>query len=446
MEHKIIITPETALIDEKVEIVLEGFEPDQRVTLKASMDNLLGMSSKWISQATFIAGADGCINIAEQAPVSGSYTGVDAMGLFWSMKANKSPKLKKTGSLKDIELFPASIVKLSAEVDGIEKAATTCSRLYAAPQVTTRDVTDEGFIGRFFYNPASGPRPAMIVVGGSDSSLEYAQAIASLLASHGFTALALAYFGINNLPPLLSSIPLEYFRTALNWLQAQPETNPYQMGIWGRSKGGELALLLGSRFREIKAVLAHTPSALVFQELGKGFTPASTTPWTWLGKPLPYIKLKVNLPAFQTKTMFKMTFGRQVRFDKVYLESLQNIKPDNSSFIPAERTSGPIMLVSAQDDAIWPSALFCNMITQRLEQKGFKYQVTHLNYENTGHNISPPYLPTTTPRMNGGQPAENAFAAEDSWHKALDFFKTNLQATNPVNGTQPATTAKSDSR
>ncbi len=38
---------------------------------------------------------------------------------------------------------------------------------------------------------------------------------AALLASHGYAALALAYFGVEDVPKDLINIPLEYFGTAL---------------------------------------------------------------------------------------------------------------------------------------------------------------------------------------------------------------------------------------
>ena len=50
----------------------------------------------------------GAINLAKQAPVSGSYSGIDALGLFWSMQDTKEVKndatLKETFE-RSIELF-----------------------------------------------------------------------------------------------------------------------------------------------------------------------------------------------------------------------------------------------------------------------------------------------------------------------------------------------------
>jgi hypothetical protein len=48
----------------------------------------------------------------------------------------------------------------------------------------------------------------------------------SVLSKHGFTVLALAYFGLPSLPPTLARIPVEYFGRALDYLRAHPQAAP----------------------------------------------------------------------------------------------------------------------------------------------------------------------------------------------------------------------------
>ena len=50
------------------------------------------------------------------------------------------------------------------------------------------------------------------------------------------------------LPPTLSNIPLEYFETAIEWLQHQPRLDGGRIAVSGTSRGGELSLLLGATF------------------------------------------------------------------------------------------------------------------------------------------------------------------------------------------------------
>jgi fermentation-respiration switch protein FrsA (DUF1100 family) len=84
-----------------------------------------------------------------------------------------------------------------------------------------------------------------------------------LLASRGYIAFALAYFGIDPLSRTLVEIPLEYLETGIRWFSALPRVRAASLEALGSSKGGELALLLGASFPEIRAVVAMVPSGIV---------------------------------------------------------------------------------------------------------------------------------------------------------------------------------------
>ena len=73
------IKPDRVLKDEEVVIRLSGFKPDQKVTVKAQAGN-------WMSNAIFEADSQGNVDLSKQAPVSGTYRGIDGMGLIWSLK------------------------------------------------------------------------------------------------------------------------------------------------------------------------------------------------------------------------------------------------------------------------------------------------------------------------------------------------------------------------
>ena len=62
--------------------------------------------------------------------------------------------------------------------------------------------------------------------------------------------------------------------------------------------------------------------------------------------------------------------------------------------IKVEDIQGPVMLLSATDDGSWPSSLYSKMVRDKLTEVDH-YPVRWLDYENGGHSILFPYVPTT---------------------------------------------------
>ena len=152
-----------------------------------------------------------------------------------------------------------------------------------------------------------------------------------LLASRGYAALALAYFNYEHLPLYLHAIPLEYFETALHWLQRRPEVRADRMAVLGYSRGGELALLLGSTFPALTAVVGYVPSGVVHGSIGVVGGPA----WTYRGEPVPYL--------FPPDAARHEEVVRQepVALAPWYLGNLEDGEAVARATIPVERINGP---------------------------------------------------------------------------------------------------------
>src|SRR5262245_48801611 len=75
------ITPVDDLIDAPRRIVVSGLAPDALVAISARTRRQHGVL--WDSQATYMADAQGVIDLTRDAPVGGDYAEVSAMGLLW---------------------------------------------------------------------------------------------------------------------------------------------------------------------------------------------------------------------------------------------------------------------------------------------------------------------------------------------------------------------------
>lgn len=418
-----------AMIDQPLHIQLSGFHPRQPVTIHAQSRY---WNAIWQSQATFLTDDQGTVDLRSQQPLSGTYTDADPMGLFWSMRPDPTIPY---------EAQPYNTVMLTAEENGQPLASATLEQLLVAPDVARIPLREHGLVGTLFLPPGPGPHPALLVLGGSRGGLDVTNAL--MFASHGYAALALAYFGIEHLPSQLSSIPLEYFETAIQWMQAQPAIDGDKLGVVGWSKGGELSLLLAATLPQFKIAIGYVPSAVVFQGLRS--ERSNTSSWSFHGNDLPYVPVLDAEPydedAWEDKNAweqvhYNMKNHLPISFTPGHLAGLRHKEAVEKATIPVEKILGPVLVISGTDDQVWPSTILSDMVIARLAQHRHPYPYKHLRYEGAGHTIGIPYQPTTVTESNfghfkmalGGTPQANAFARHDSWPQVLNFLAQRLQS------------------
>jgi dienelactone hydrolase len=384
------ITPNHALSDETVAIRAAGLPPNAHVTIRASLVD--GAYQRWSSEAEFSADAQGTVDVSRQAPAKGSYDEVSAMGLIWSMK----PEKHVARYMPPEDLAP-QIIEFRLMEDGKQLSSAQLDQRAVAEGV--HQIKVEGKLrGLLFIPGTSGPRPGVLVVGGSEGGLPTRKA--AWLASHGFAALALAYFRYEDLPPDLSRIPLEYFGQALAWMRQRPEILPDHIAVVGTSRGGELALQLSSMYSHLRAVVAYVPANVRYAACcGRNGLPA----WTWEGQALAYYTPHNRSAPDPMRTI--------------------------EAAIRVEHISGPVLLISGDDDGVWSSTLMADAIVGRLKEAHFPYPVEHLNYPHAGHLAGrPEIVPAWLGGGNlGGTAKGNAQSSLDAMPKVLEFLRTNLE-------------------
>ncbi len=204
----IVAEPNAATIDIARRISLHGFAPGERVTVTATLRQ--NDTSTWRSEAMFVADADGGIDIATAAPESGTYAGVSPMGLVWSMQQTGEPLPPGT----PFDQLAVQTVHLRASAAS-GTADGSFEQHLVAPGVEVQPIRENGMVATLFTPPGTGPHPLVVMLSGSGGGLMEARS--ALFAAHGFSALALGYFGALGLPPTISQTRLEYFETALQW-------------------------------------------------------------------------------------------------------------------------------------------------------------------------------------------------------------------------------------
>ncbi|CAB3793246.1 hypothetical protein LMG28688_03683 [Paraburkholderia caffeinitolerans] len=422
------VLPADALIDVPRRIVLHGAPAGARVTIASRTERAHG--APWSADAAFVADADGIVDLSRDAPVSGSYAGVSALGLVWS-------QTPVDGASRDVFPTPLSaplVTTLTASVGDASVSAQFTQRL-AAEGVTRREIREQGLVGTLYLPPGEGPHPAVMVLNGSGGGINEPRA--ALYASRGYAAFALGYFKAPGLPDYISNTPLEYFERGLRWLRDTVRPAHDFIALSGQSRGGELVLLLGATFPErVSAVIGYVPSALVHSAQNAADPATGREGPTWLlnGEPLPHIWENNRTASWAPYDEGPAPH----RHAHAMLTALDDPEAVERARIRVECIRGPVLLLSAEDDGSWPSSRYSRMVAERLAAHGHPHPVEHFDFERAGHAIVFPYVPTTqvvyahpvSGRVStgGGEPAANAHADERSWAAVQAFLARAVAA------------------
>jgi dienelactone hydrolase len=262
----------------------------------------------------------------------------------------------------------------------------------------------------------------VLVLHGSDGTLDTTARLAEELASRGHVSLALQYFGGPGLQPDLIEVPLEYVEKGIAFLVTR--SGSQRVALLGISKGGELALLVASRSAQVGIVAAVVPSSHVWQGISRSGRPPRKSSWTEGSKAIPFARYPTPSPRFLLRAILRRPLTTRTLYAPPH--------DGDEAAIPVERIEGPILLVSAANDKVWPSTTFCELAEARLKQRGFGYECRHLRCAGAGHGIalfdSNPsstvhQLPGTSTRLElGGSLQADADCRREIWPETFRFL------------------------
>jgi dienelactone hydrolase len=425
---KIVVNDLTSMIDSPLDIRVTNLAPEQSIILRARRI-AEGMKSIHLeSFGKFTSNQDGEVILSSQKPLEGSYDEEDKMGLFWSLDVTKVENTRKQRTSNSGQVLSPQKLTLTLEIDETAVDEIEITRNWLSGQYQREPIRENEIVATFFSRKDKKKEPGIIVVGGSEGGLnEYP---AALLASHGFSVLDLAYFGIEELPKRLERIPLEYVKKAIDWLKNRSEVDAEWIGIHGTSRGSELALLSASFFSDIKAVVSLNGSAVSLSGIvpwsdNKTLPPA----WTFKGEALPFASpsnpVKV---ALECKEMWEIRQGNP--YGKWYEALTADSSIVEAATIPVEKINGPILLISGEEDGANTSFLSRKAV-ERLNRLNLSDKCKHLNYPGAGHSIGIPYLRANT--YNQGNKRDIAYASVDSWKETVEFFSQSASQKNQTN-------------
>ncbi|WP_182334336.1 acyl-CoA thioesterase/bile acid-CoA:amino acid N-acyltransferase family protein [Stenotrophomonas acidaminiphila] len=416
---RLVVSPLDGPADQPVSMRMDGLLPTQAVQLRLSMHDSGG--NEWVSQASFRADIEGRVDTASAGAESGSYTGVDAMGLFWSMRPGPGagqpsplPFRATDGGL----LFEPVPFRLQAFVDGKPVGEQTLLRRINRADVQARPLAVPGIVGNLYF-PAGAEHdgrrhPVVITLGGAEGGISTANQYAAWLASNGFIAVAVAYYRMPGLPKDLVRVPIDPVGRTVDWLRKQPFAG--RIGVMGGSWGGTVAMAAASFDPRLNAVVSWVGSPAPFRGIRRDVPPADFR--------------AIDLPALRHR-------GRDLPF-LPYSENINWNQPGEhaaaleNAMLPIERINGPLLLVAGGDDRLGASGEMAAVAMRRLQRRKVWQPDVLLYYSDAGHLITQSYQPTTFRHDTGpyipvgGTPAGYARADRESAPAVLAFLRRAL--------------------
>ncbi|XP_020618542.1 bile acid-CoA:amino acid N-acyltransferase-like [Orbicella faveolata] len=420
------LRPKSSLIDKITKINVSQLKPLQNITLGAQIVGDKGETFE--SHAYFIADKDGEVDVCRDSSLGGSYSGVSPMGLLWSMKPapgqRKGIRLMKSDVTKPYNIvlncFDDHVTPNESSLQPL--SSVTFQKWHMAEGVKRIPVREGRIRGTLFLPPGDGPFPGVIeMLGGTGGLWEFK---ASLLASHGFAALALAYLSYDDIHELPSSMDMEYFEEAANWLSSHPKVLPHGIGVHAICYGSWAALLMASLgMKAVKALVAISPVINAFP-----------IPFSYKGK------VSEILP-FENSQKISTKEGSIWRYAIPAVNDVSTPVSNYSPITPVENISCPVLLAYGTGDLNVGSDFATELIFNRLKAHGKERLCSILRYPEAGHLIEPPYTPHCYSSFSGitakwsgdhylvwgGEMNAHAKAQEDAWPKILRFLRINLQ-------------------
>ncbi|XP_061469174.1 acyl-coenzyme A thioesterase 1-like [Rhineura floridana] len=412
----ISVSPAAGLADQPAKVAVLGLPPLQEVTLRALVVNEQG--TLFDSCAHYQAGEQGEIDLSGEPSKGGDYTGLEPMGLFWSLSpaAMEKPyqrlEPRNVKAPMKMEMFVHQGYSQPDAIPGPVLAKTRVERWFILPEVRRIRLKEGAVRGSLFLPPGNGPFPGVIDMFGDEGGLiEYR---ASLLATHGFAALSLPYFNFEDLPKAMEDFHLEYFEEAVRLLLRHPKVKGPGIGVVGTGKGAELASSMMTFLPEVVAAVCISGcSSIIATAVHYG---------------------KITLPGLRFN-MSRVNISESGVFD-IYEALDDPMDPANSHCrIPFEKAEGHFLFVVGEEDRHWKSSSYAEIAIGYLRQHG-KNNFTLLSYSGAGHRINPSFTPVClvaldrvlgVPILGGGGSRAHAHAQEHSWRKILEFLQFHLR-------------------
>ena len=267
-----------------------------------------------------------------------------------------------------------------------ERLATAMEKHHFEPET-------DGFHGVYYPRPGGADR-ALVAMIGDDCEDRLAVCAVRYLHELGVNVMCMSPatrdYGHHG-------YPLERFGAALDELRRRGNV---KFGVAGASTTGMLALLAASYYPDFTLTVAFTPCDFVMEGFYQGkrdgcreWPGKGESTVTWRGEQLPYLPYAYRHPEYwrAVKRESKET-GNFISSRGLFEESMRRHPLREAELIKVERAHGRVILVGAEDDALWDTCGSIRRMQARLAERPHECSCEAWLYEHGSHFVFPQTL------------------------------------------------------
>lgn len=252
------------------------------------------------------------------------------------------------------------------------------------------DIEPDGFYGAY-WPCASHSDCTLIAMLGDDPEDYMARSAVRWLLRLGVNVMTMSPgkkdYGHHN-------YPLERIESAIVWLQAHGSR---RLGVAGASTTGTLALTAASFFPALTLTIAMTPSDFIWEGFMQGKRDGcrewpidGESLFSYRGEPLPYMPFCYRHPQYwQVIDAESKRGGNMLASRKLFDDSEAAHPITEEEFIKVENIRGRLLLLGAEDDALWDTAKYIRRMERRLAERPHTCAVESAVYAHGTHFVFP---------------------------------------------------------
>ncbi|CAI2298516.1 unnamed protein product [Caenorhabditis sp. 36 PRJEB53466] len=361
--------------------------------------------------AVFQADCLGCIDLARDAPIRGTYHDVDPMGLFSSVLPTQDIKFGSSVRCTKSEPYYYTLVLFNDFGKKLDEI--NLKRRWLHPLISRIEVREpeQKLYGYLYKPPGAGPFPAIIDIQGAGGTM--LEMIPTFFASQGFLVLTFMYFQHEDLPDAIADVDAAFFQKPIDLLLDLPYSNG-RLGVFGPSFGGLTANFLATKYPQISAVIAVNAfesfcrDELVMKENGA---------------PIECARIDEGGAVWRNGVL-----GTAPCFRELY----ENLKPEHKLPWARVAKSTAFRVIGGMDDMVMDSVQCARHLHKDLTDNGLYVE---MDLVASGHSLLPPFYPHIPFLYNkfqglmwayGGHSVLQEKSQRTVWARNVEFYKRFL--------------------